>query len=774
MVMANNHHKDGKVYEVKMARTLGPVSIVFIGIGSLIGGGIFSLLGPAAGLVGPGLFIAMLLGSFVAFLNLQMYVALGTTFPEAGGGYLWVRKGLGNFQGFLAGWLSWFAHAAACGVYALSFGYYAAQVLRLLGIDGFVSFGLSTEKIAALVMIFIFGYVNWRGAKTTGSAGNYVTAGLLVILALYAFFGIKHMMGMPDPLMNFQPFLPNGWMGILAATSFLYIAFEGSEIQVQAGEETKNPAHDIKVGLFTSWAIVSLIYAFISIILIGATPADGGYVWNVLATFKEGAIVESARAFMPFGALLLLVGGLLANLAALNSTIFSSSHVVFALARDKNIWTRFSQIHTKNLTPHLAVIISVMLISLMVIVLPLFDVASAASLLFVLLFLQLNIAGILIHFKYPYTKWNYKVPLFPYIPILATIIYILLAFTMLNVNPVAWVVTIFWTLVGLINYFSYSQNQSREHFEHEIVYEETLRVVPKTGRRILLPISPDTTISELKDLSSIAFSVASQYNAELIAVKVHVVPNALHLLDGASMVHDQHLFEHLRDWMQEYNRKNADEADINLHSISMVARDTVDALLDVVKMEFIDLIIASWDGYTKTNDVVFGGKIDRILRECKTDLIVVKNPRPITSIVLAEEYHASNPYLPLAGEIIRAIKKDFAPKMKLVSVLQTDGTKGVVPTPDRLLASLKIDKNAFGEIKFIRSDSILTAIIKEVKQEDVDLVVINACSPKFLREVTIGKTTEMLAKHLDTSVMIIRGHQRIAEAMFEKILKKIK
>src|SRR3989344_6963871 len=86
---------------VTLARTLGLGSIIFLGVGALLGGGIFTLLGPAAKLAGPGLFLAMLLGSGLAFLNLQMYIALGTTFPEAGGGYLWVRKGLGDFQGFL-------------------------------------------------------------------------------------------------------------------------------------------------------------------------------------------------------------------------------------------------------------------------------------------------------------------------------------------------------------------------------------------------------------------------------------------------------------------------------------------------------------------------------------------------------------------------------------------------------------------------------------------------------------------------------------------------
>jgi len=83
-------------------------------------------------------------------------------------------------------------------------------------------------------------------------------------------------------LINFSPFLPNGILGIFAAASFFYIAFEGSEIQVQAGEEMKNPARDLKIGLLTSWGIVSFIYAVISVIIIGATPANGGHVWEIL------------------------------------------------------------------------------------------------------------------------------------------------------------------------------------------------------------------------------------------------------------------------------------------------------------------------------------------------------------------------------------------------------------------------------------------------------------------------------------------------------------
>lgn len=765
-------HDPGKV---TLARTLGPGSIILMGIGCLIGGGIFTLLGPAAGLVGPGLVLSMLLGSFVAFLNLQMYLALGTTFPEAGGGYLWVRKGLGEFQGFLAGWLSWFAHAAACGVYALSFGYYAHQFLKIIGFNFNLNIDfLPSEKILAILAILFFGYLNWRGTRTTGKIGNYITLGLLFILTIFIFFGIYKMTSLPNPFVNFAPFLPNGIMGIFAAASFFYIAFEGSEIQVQAGEETKNPAHDLKIGLLVSWGVVSFIYALISIVIIGATPSNGGPVWEILSAFKEGAIVQAAHGFMPFGGIILIIGGLLANLAALNATIFSSSHVAFALARDKNIWSHMAEIHIKNFTPYIAVIVSVIFIIAMVSVLPLFDVASAASLLFVLLFLQLNIAGTKIHFKYPNTKWVYKIPLFPLTPIIAIIIYAALAFTMLKVNPVAWAVTAFWALIGLVNYLSYAETQSREDFEKDIVYEEAVRVGPKTGRRILMPIAPELSIEELKNLSEMAFALASSMGGEIIAAKIIQVPQPLTLVDGATMKHNQQIFENIKDWVAEFNEKMpGTKNDINLRNLLMVGRDIVDTILDIVAMEDCDILILNWEGYTLTKGTSFGSKIDRILRESKCDLLVIKNPKPITSLLLCAHPAGKSPYLELTGEIFTAIKSYFKPKTELLSILAPETPFYLKPDINIFLKPLKLKKKDFDEVEVFKAKSIVAAIIDEVKIKETSMVVIGATKPRFLREISFGKIPELLAKHLDTSLMIVRGHQGAAEAFWEKIIKKL-
>ncbi|MDP3999166.1 MAG: amino acid permease [bacterium] len=763
---------------ITLARTLGPGSITMLGIGALLGGGIFTLLGPAAGLVGPGLFLSMILGAGVAFLNLQMYLALGTTFPEAGGGYNWVRKGLGNFQGFLAGWLDWFAHAAACGVYALSFGFYAHQFLQIIGFKFHLGFNLewfSNEKIIAAVAVLIFGYINWRGTKTTGKASNYITACLITILTLFIGFGAYKIFTSPQPLVNFTPLLPSGLLGIIAATAFFYIAFEGSEIQVQASEETKNPKRDLKIGLLSSWGVVALFYILVSLIMVGATVTqEGTAIGELLSSFGEGAIVKSASQFMPFGGFIMVVGGLLANLAALNATIYSSSHVSFALARDKNIWSRLSQIHLKNLTPHVAIVASTILIAIMVLSLPLFDVAAAASLVFVLLFLQLNIAGINIHFRWPKIKWNYKIPFFPVTPMLAIIIYAALAITMLQINLTAWVITIVWALIGLVNYFSYAQAQSREQFEKEIIYEEAIRVGPKTGKRILLPIAPDISKEELKNLSEIAFALASHLNGEIIFVIVHEVHPSIPLTTGANVKHDRQTFEDIKIWAEEFNQKTPGIGkDINLHNLIMVGRDVVDIILDIVKMEDCDLLILNWEGYTQTKGTVFGSKIDRILRESKCDLLVVKQPSQIKSLLVAADPAANNPYLPAAGEIFTGLVNYFKPQTEFLSILKTEVPFYLKPDPSLMLKPLGLKKKDFNKIEFFKDKSVVTAIIEEVKRAGVDTVLITASRPKFLKEIRFGNVPEMLSKHMDASLMIVKGHQGIAEAFWERFIRKL-
>jgi len=770
--------EDNKTGKIKLARTLGLGSVVLLGVGALLGGGIFTLLGPAAGMVGPGLFLSMLLGAGIAFLNLQMYIALGTTFPDVGGGYVWIKKGLGNFQGFLAGWVSWFAHSSAAGLYAISFGFYAFEFLKIiLGND----LGLHLNfigKIFGVLAVIVLGYINWKGAKTTGKTSNVIAVFLVGILLIFIIFGAIKIFSEPSKSFSqFSPFLPSGILGILMAASFFYIAFEGSEIQVQAGEETRDPKRTIKTGLIASWAIVSALYFLISLIIIGATR-DGGPISQVLAQWGESAIIKSAQGFLPFGYFLMILGGLLANLAALNATIFSSSRVSFALARANTIWSRLANIHFSNFTPNVAVIISSALIISMVIFLPLINVASVASLLFILIFLQLNIAGINIHYKWPDTQWGYKIPLFPFLPIAAIVLYIALAITMLQVNLTAWVITIFWILLGFINYFAYAESKSREQFETGIVYEEAVRIGPKTGKRILLPIAPHLDLEEIKNLAENAFVLTSKYDGELVIVTVNELSPSLPLdqtmADQNALEKQKKIFGYLHEWVEEYNKKTGPEVkDINFHSLILIGRDVVDVILDVVKMEGCDLLMLNWSGYSEGKNVILSWKIDRILRESKCDLLVIKNPQPPKSVLVATNPYGGGLYAELLGELALAIKDYYKPKIELLSVIGREIPVYLKPDPMPTLKALKMKKKDFENINFVASRSIIHAILGAVKEKNIDLLIIGAAKPKFLHEIRVGSLAENLVKNISCSVMIIHGHQGVAEAFWLKLLKKL-
>src|SRR6056297_2278832 len=133
--------------ETDLSRDMSLFDITFIGVGAMIGAGVFALTGFAAGLAGPSLTLAFFLNGFVALFTAVSYAELGAAFPEAGGGYLWVKEALVDPNGFYAGWMSWFAHAVACSLYAVTFGVFLTELLVYttgLGHE-FVLFGVLTR-----------------------------------------------------------------------------------------------------------------------------------------------------------------------------------------------------------------------------------------------------------------------------------------------------------------------------------------------------------------------------------------------------------------------------------------------------------------------------------------------------------------------------------------------------------------------------------------------------------------------------------------------------
>lgn len=148
------------------------------------------LTGIAAGVAGPALLLVFGLNGFAALLTAMAYAELGSAFHDAGGGYLWVKTALPNPNGFLSGWMSWFAHAVACSLYALGFGAYFRLVLSAVGAPDVDLGPLSLEKGLAAIVVVLFSWINFRGASETGKAGNVVTVGKIAIIGTFVAAGL--------------------------------------------------------------------------------------------------------------------------------------------------------------------------------------------------------------------------------------------------------------------------------------------------------------------------------------------------------------------------------------------------------------------------------------------------------------------------------------------------------------------------------------------------------------------------------------------------------
>ena len=219
---------DNERESVALARTLGGFDATMIGVGAMIGAGIFVLTGIAAGVAGPALLVAFLLNGIMTSFTAASYAELGSVFPNAGGGYLWVKETLSPLPGFLSGWITWFGHSVACSLYALGFGHYTADLLSRLGLSPTL---VETDVLAvalAVVITAFFTFINLRGVSETSRVGNVLTLSKIAILGLFVGFGLLSMARQGDWTFKFEPFFPAGLGGVVMAAGldlaiFMYL-----------------------------------------------------------------------------------------------------------------------------------------------------------------------------------------------------------------------------------------------------------------------------------------------------------------------------------------------------------------------------------------------------------------------------------------------------------------------------------------------------------------------------------------------------------------------
>ncbi|HEX6067997.1 MAG TPA: APC family permease, partial [Nitrososphaera sp.] len=358
----------------QLVRTLGLTDVIMVGIAGMIGGAIFVLTGPAIGLAGSAVIIAFVINGVITLFTAMVYAELGSAMPEAGGGYQWIREGLPRPNAFISGWMAWFAHIVAGSLYAVGFGAFAYSLFNISGVlpDQPLLGILPYDKLIAVASVAAFTYVNVKGTSETGRTGTTVTFVQLGIIVVILGFGFWALQFNPDWQADFSDqLLPLGLTGLVAAMGLTFIAFEGYEIIVQTGEEVRNPKRNIPKAIFISLGVVVALYCLMAFVAVSATQAPAGEpAWQFIGRSGELGITKVVDQFMPYGAFFVLAGGIVSTLAALNATTFSSSRVALAMGRNYNLPHALSAIHPVNKTPHVAAIVSGIIMAVMAYALP--------------------------------------------------------------------------------------------------------------------------------------------------------------------------------------------------------------------------------------------------------------------------------------------------------------------------------------------------------------------------------------------------------------------
>jgi uncharacterized hydrophobic protein (TIGR00271 family) len=724
---------------ITLSRDLSLFDVTLIGVGAMIGAGIFVLSGIAAGLAGPGVLLAFFLNGMVTTITAASYAELGSCFPEAGGGYLWVREGLGRPAGFLSGWMSWFAHAVACSVYALGFGAYLAELIADLGWINASPQVL--QKPFGVGVALLFAYVNYRGAKETGRVGNLVTLAKIAILGMFVVFGLAALGARPGWPSHFVPFLPNGMNGVIAAMGLTFIAFEGYEIIAQSGEEVRRPKRNIPRAIFLSIAIAVVIYLFVAFVALAAVNGEGQPTWQYLGAAGETAMIQAARQFLPGGAFLLIIAGLLSTTSALNATIYSSSRVSFAMGRDKTLPDVLGAIHPHRRTPHWAISASAVLIVGMAVALPIQVVASAAGIMFLLLFMLVNVSAITLRHKWPDLDRGFRVPLVPALPIIGIVSMAGTAAYLFVSSPQAGVSAAIWIGVGAATYYLYATR--RELAPRAPIVEAHVELT--RDFRVLLPVVKPERAEQLAPLAA---ALAGANEGEVLAIQVEVVPQQLPLRNG------WHFGEAAWPVVGRAEQIVAG-AGVPAHSMVRIGHDAVSGIVEAAREINADVVIMGWQPQPRTRERLLGPTLDPLLANPPSDVLVMRaeeigRPRQILVPV------AGGPNATLALKYALSLAESWDGQVTAMMVASQRATE-----PERVAAE-KLLRETVGrqanhprlKMQVVAASSPIAGILNEAANHD--LVMLGASREGIIDRALFGDIPEQVAARSNAPVIIVK------------------
>ena len=365
------------------ASTRGQIGLkeaVSIGIGGMVGGGIFAVLGLAATLARGGTPVSFLFAGLIAMITSYSYVKLSLTFPDRGGTVKFINQGFGTgvFSGGINN-LLWVSYIIMLALYASAFGSYAPNLYKF-STDQTVNFHIYASMIVVMATA-----INYYSIKVVGLIESYAVTIKLVILLAFVGVGAYGLIGNQ----NLGQLGVAHWetpLNLISAGMVIFVAYEGFELIANAAPDIENPARNIPRAYYISVIFVILLYIVIAVITVGSLP------FSVIATAQDYVLAEAAKPMLgQAGFTIITVAALISTFSAINASLYGGSGVSYEIAEDDELPREFTHIFWNQPVGLLFTAVSTLVL---VNTIELESIASAGSIGFLLIFAMVNFTGI--------------------------------------------------------------------------------------------------------------------------------------------------------------------------------------------------------------------------------------------------------------------------------------------------------------------------------------------------------------------------------------------
>ncbi|WP_046226288.1 amino acid permease [Paenibacillus dauci] len=432
---------------------LGALDLTTLGIGAIIGTGIFVLTGvAAANYAGPGLVLSFLLAGIVCAFAALCYSEFASSVPASGSAYTYSYTTFGEIIAWILGWDLILEYGFASAAVASGWSGYFQSLLSGIGIhlpqaltSAFNPANGTYFDVTASIITLIIAFLLTRGVKEATRANGVMVAIKLVVVLIFIGIGVFYVQ--PD---NWTPFLPFGWGGVAAGAATVFFAYIGFDAVSTAAEEVKRPQRDLPIGIITSLAVCTVLYIIVSLILTGIVPYQMLDVSDPVAFALEFVHLNGMAWIISLGAITGITTVLLVMM-------YGQSRLLYAMSRDGLLSPVFSKVSGKSQTPAVGTWIASIIIAFFAGFIPLGKLAELTNIGTLFAFAVVSIGVIVLRRTQPDLKRGFRVPFVPLIPILSAIGCVYL---MLQLQGLTWIVFFGWLVVGLMIYFLYGKNRS--------------------------------------------------------------------------------------------------------------------------------------------------------------------------------------------------------------------------------------------------------------------------------------------------------------------------